>query len=172
MANNLLNKQQGIEEIKTRFLKKVEGLSDAQLNKIPADGGWSAAQVLYHCGMAENETIKNILKNQQAHPTKLKENLRSKINGSLLMVFLKLPLKFKAPKIVSSVPENISLDSLKSDYDKNTVSFKQLLQNFPNELMGKLIFKHPIVGLLTIEQTVGFLAEHYLHHERQMDKLL
>lgn len=88
------------------------------------------------------------------------------------MVFLKLPLKFKAPKIVSSVPENISLDSLKSDYDKNTVSFKQLLQNFPNELMGKLIFKHPIVGLLTIEQTVGFLAEHYLHHERQMDKLL
>jgi MoxR-like ATPase len=41
-----------------------------------------------------------------------------------------------------------------------------------DDLMGKLIFKHPIVGLLTIEQTVGFLAEHYLHHERQMDKLL
>ncbi|HNM32084.1 MAG TPA: DinB family protein [Chitinophagales bacterium] len=172
MSSKLSDKYREIEIVKNRFLKKAEGLSNAQLNKIPTDGGWSAAQVLYHCGMAERETINNIVKNLQAHPTKIKENLRSKINGSLLMVFLRLPLKFKAPKIVSTVPENISFDSLKNDYDKSTDDFKKLLQDFPNELRDKLIFKHPIVGLLTIEQTVGFLAEHYLHHEKQLDKLL
>ena len=108
MANNLLNKYQAIEEIKTRFLKKVEGLSDAQLNKIPADGGWSAAQVLYHCGMAENETINTIQKNVQAQKVKLNRNFKSILNNILLVVFLKLPLKFKAPKVVSSVPEKCS----------------------------------------------------------------
>ena len=57
MSAQLTEKYNDIEVLKRKFLKKVAGLSNEQLNKIPADGGWSAGQTLYHCAFAESGTI-------------------------------------------------------------------------------------------------------------------
>lgn len=90
----------------------------------------------------------------------------------MLVIFLKLPLKFKAPKQVSKVPEQISLEELQTYYDKNSAAFKKILNDLPVELEDKFIFKHPRSGLLNIDQTLNFVREHYLHHERQLNALL
>jgi len=42
----------------------------------------------------------------------------------------------------------------------------------PVELEDKFIFKHPRSGLFNIDQTLNFVREHYLHHERQLNALL
>jgi DNA-binding transcriptional regulator GbsR (MarR family) len=85
---------------------------------------------------------------------------------------LKLPLKFKAPKQVSKVPDSISKDEIKKYFDKNTKDFIKILEELPVDLEDKLIFKHPISGLFSITQTLNFVREHYLHHERQLNALL
>lgn len=172
MSAKLTEKYDDIEVLKRKFLKKVTGLSNEQLNKIPTNGGWSAGQTLYHCAFAESGTILVINNNIATNNTNKKSDLGSVFRNILLVIFLKLPLKFKAPKQVSKVPEQISLKELQTYYDKNTADFKKILNDLPEELEDKFIFKHPRSGLFNIDQTLNFVREHYLHHERQLDALL
>ena len=172
MSAQLTEKYNDIEVLKRKFLKKVAGLSNEQLNKIPADGGWSAGQTLYHCAFAESGTILVINNNLAENKINQKSDIGSVFRNILLVIFLKLPLKFKAPKQVSKVPEQISLEELQTYYDKNTAAFKKILNDLPAELEDKFIFKHPRSGLFNIDQTLNFVREHYLHHERQLNALL
>lgn len=168
----LLQKYKDIEVVKTRFLEKVEGLSPEHLNRKAADGGWSIGQVLHHCAFAESGTILVINKNLAENKVQLKSNLASVFRNIFLVISLKLPLKFKAPKVVSKVPENVTYEELKKYYDKNSADFEKILQELPAELEDKFIFKHPFAGLFNMSQTLNFTLEHYLHHERQLDALL
>ena len=61
---------------------------------------------------------------------------------------------------------------MKQYFDKNSADFKKILQDLPVELEDKFIFKHPRSGMFNIDQTLNFVREHYLHHERQLDALL
>lgn len=172
MSAELIEKYGEVEAVKSRFLKKAADLSNEHLNKIPANGGWSAGQTLYHCAFAESGTILVINKNLAENNIGSKSDLGSVFRNIALVIFLKLPLKFKAPKQVSKVPESITFDELKKYYDKNTADFKKILQELPAKLEDKFIFKHPRSGLFNIVQTLNFTREHYLHHERQLDALL
>lgn len=172
MSARLTEKYDDIEAVKGKFLKRVAGLSNEQLNKIPADGGWSAGQTLYHCAFAESGTLLVINKNLAEDRVKLKSDFGSIFRNLFLVISLKLPFKFKAPKVVSQVPESVTHEELKAFYDKNSAGFRKILNELPAELEDKFIFKHPIAGLFTIDQTLNFTREHYLHHERQLDALL
>lgn len=172
MSTQLAEKYNDIEAIKKKFLKKVKNLSNEQLNKIAADGGWSAGQTLFHCAFAESGTILVINKNLAENTVHTKSDISSVFRNIMLVIFLKLPLKFKAPKVASKVPESITLEELKKYFDKNSTDFKKILQDLPAELEDKFIFKHPRSGLFNISQVLNFVREHYMHHERQLDALL
>ncbi len=172
MNTALAQQYKDIEVIKNRFIQKTAALSDEQLNKIPSNGGWSAGQVLYHCGFAEDGIIQIIQRNLSKNKVQLKSDFMSVLKNKLLVILLKSPLKFKAPKVVSSVPEHVSYDEMKKYFEKNTVEFQKILSDLPETLEDKYIFKHPILGLFNIHQTLNFSKEHLLHHERQLDALL
>jgi uncharacterized damage-inducible protein DinB len=172
MSADLIKEYSEIDVVKNRFLQKAEKVSHQQLNQLPENSGWSAGQVLYHCAMAENATIDTINKNLKENRVQLDSNWKSKYRNALLVLFLKLPFKYKAPKIVSSVPAEISYDEIKKRFNDGSIEFKEVLQKLPVGLEDKLIFKHPFLGLFDIHQTLKFLLEHYLHHERQLDALL
>ncbi len=172
MNKALVEKYREIDSIKNKYLQKVAQLSTEQLNRKPANDGWSAGQVLYHVAFAESGTILVINRNLKENKVNLKSDLGSVFRNILLVLTLKLPLKFKAPKVVSKVPENISFEELKDYFNRNTEAFGLILQDLPEALEDKFIFRHPMGGLFNIQQTLNFTREHYLHHERQLDALL
>ncbi len=172
MSTELIEKYSEVEAVKTKFLKKTANLTHEQLNKIPVNGGWSIGQTLYHCAFAESGTILVINKNLAEGKAHQKSDLSSVLRNISLIVFLKLPLKFKAPKQVSKVPDTITLEEVITYYDKNTADFKKILDVMPTDLEDKLIFNHPRAGLFNIGQALNFVREHYMHHERQLDALL
>ena len=172
MSIALAEKYQEIETIKNKFLQKVANLNAEQLNKVAVNGGWSAGQTLYHCAFAESGTIIVMQKNLAENKVQLQSNIGSVFRNILLVVLLKLPIKFKAPKVVSSVPEHVSIKEIQDYFAKNTNDFKQLLINLPLELEDKYIFKHPRSGWFNIQQVLHFVSEHYAHHERQLDEVL
>lgn len=172
MSKELAKKYVDIEGIKNQFLKKVEKVSYEKFNQKPDDDSWSLAQVFYHIYFVEFGTITTINKNLKADKVKLKAGFSNSIRSLLLNMILKSPFKFKAPQVVSEVPAKISLQEIKEMFDKNTLAFKTILVDLPVELEHKLIFKHPFAGLFTINETLHFVKEHYLHHEMQLDRLL
>lgn len=172
MSAQLAKKYDEIEQIKQRYLKKVAAVSQEKLDKIPAVGQWSLGQVLYHMYFAENGTIKVIQKNLRENKVRHNSGISDSIRNIILMIFLKTPLKFKAPTVVSKVVDTITLDEVEKLFAENSTEFKQLLNDLPKELENKQIFKHPMSGMFNIEQTLVFVREHYLHHEMQLNALL
>lgn len=172
MSRTLQERYREIQAIKERFLQKTAGLSYEQLNTPAPDGGWSPGQVLYHVAYAESGTILSIRKNMAENKVNRKSDIASIFRNLMLIVFLRSPMKFKAPKAVSKVPDSISWQELNDYYQKNHAGFTGILNELPETVADKFIFKHPVGGDFNIRQTLNFTREHYLHHEAQLDRLL
>lgn len=172
MSAQLIKKYEEIEAIKDRFLLKVANVSDEQFNKIPAEGKWSLGQTFYHMYFAEVGTIKMIQKNLRENKVLKKTAYSDVFRNILLVITLRLPIKFKAPAVVSKVVETITFDEVRTLFENNTNDFKLLLNELPADLENKQIFKHPIAGMFNINQVLNFVREHYLHHEMQLNALL
>ena len=84
---------------------------------------------------------------------------------------LKSPFKFKAPPMLTNMPEKYDIKELKAKWDTIRKNFSVTLENFPGELLNKAVFEHPKVGWLNISQTLDFLQDHFDHHKKQVLKL-
>lgn len=92
----------------------------------------------------------------------------------LLKVSQRIPvLKFKAPKVVvEHTPEALSLEEITDRWNRSRTDLKQLLESIPEKHSRRLIYKHPIAGMLDAGQAVKFMYEHIRHHSPQIKSLL
>jgi uncharacterized damage-inducible protein DinB len=145
------------------------GRQDAEaLNRPSRPGAWSAGQILHHLLMSETLTLGYINKKMQAGAALPRAGVASRLRLLALRVALASPLRVRAPAATSSVPEQVELAALRARWDETRASWRQLLDAFPSELRGRVVFRHPFVGLLRIEETLGFLQAHLEHHARQV----
>ena len=61
-ADDLTRARAKAEDVRAGIYEAVSGKSDAELLCPPADGGWSAAEVLDHIGTAERTLVKALAK--------------------------------------------------------------------------------------------------------------
>ncbi|MEQ8927403.1 MAG: DinB family protein [Fulvivirga sp.] len=173
MNSKVKEKFQSLEYQKEYLLTLSGDVTEAEANKKFNADQWSLAQTLYHIYLVEQKTFDDISKrikyNQDAEPVGLKEKFRH----SLLKLFLRLPLKFKAPKTVSeSIPDQINLNELRSDWSNLRESFRLLLSIQTDQQLDLKLFKHPSVGYLNLIQTIEFIKAHHKHHLPQIKRLL
>ncbi|MBA9079459.1 DinB family protein [Rufibacter quisquiliarum] len=163
---------QQLEEQRQFLSQWVSAASPAKQETKPAPDKWSAAQVLYHIGFIEQKVLEELQRRlasqKPLRPTSLKTWYRSVV----LKLFLRLPLKFKAPKVVREVPSVAHVPAVLEQWQKTRVQLRALLEQFPVDLLNKEIFFHPIAGMLTLPQTLAFLHQHHRHHIPQLKKLL
>ena len=79
------------------------------------------------------------------------------------------PLRFRAPGVAADVPAEIDPDELLRRWDEVRAGWKERLDDFPDELLDRMVFRHMMVGL---PDTLSFLQSHLDHHARQVDRLL
>ncbi|MBL6447525.1 DinB family protein [Fulvivirga sp. 29W222] len=162
-----------LESSKNKLLSLVEGASHEKLNAKPNDQKWSALQVLYHMKEAEKLPLaymkKKTLDPDALYPSTMKQKFRS----YLLRIFLFLPVKFEAPRVVKEgMPEEITLEELKTDWDNVREDMHEFLDNLAPALHNKKIFKHPRIGMINIRQTMEFFQSHFDHHVPQVKSLI
>lgn len=92
----------------------------------------------------------------------------------MLIISQRLPfLKFKAPKVVA---ENTHVyqtaEQLKEAWDKGRSELKDVLARFQDDQLKRRVYKHPIAGMLNIQQALQFFWEHIHHHTPQVKNLL
>lgn len=146
--------------------------SHQDLNAVKPNEKWSINQLLFHLYTVEKSildyiTYKNAL-NELTQPAGLKAKLRY----FTLKTLLKTKMKFKAPKKISVLPENIDFEQLTQDWSTLQTDFESFLSQFPKELVGKGVFRHPYAGFLSMEQTIEFIVDHSKHHQSQLNRLV
>lgn len=168
----LLQQQQRLDDALSGLFAKIEHISDEDKNVKPASDKWSINQVLSHLFQSEKGTYGYI-----TYKIKTRENIKpagiwSWIRITGLKIAHSLPIKYKAPKVTANVPETLDFQALKKEWLLLRENYRELAATFPEELLGKNIFNHPILGRLHIEHAFEFLINHMHRHYRQLDELV
>ena len=97
---------------------------------------------------------------------------KSTLRYLLIKFVLNSPIKVKAPKGVDNVPEVTTIEQIKQGVNKNLQALEEFINRYPVELNQKAIFKHPLAGRINLYQTIQFLNDHLMHHDRQIRQII
>ena len=149
-----------------------EKLQLIELNSLQKNGkGWSIIQVLSHLEMAESASLgymkKKILAGSEMGRTKALYKFKMEITNLLLQS----SLKWKAPSQVSNPEGSYSLDEIREKWKTTRSSLKDYINEYPEELLDKAVYKHPMAGRQGLEQAIDSFIYHQRHHMHQIKRI-
>ena len=153
---------QQFEAATTEYINVVSSFSQEEINTIPYEGCWSAAQVTDHLFKSDNGILKALYGETLTTDRAPDENI-PRIKG----VFLDFATKMNSPDFL--IPDNVSHDK-----DSLISAFKSV-----RELLGKAIktldlsavCPMPILGELTRLELIAFVIYHTQRHTHQVLKI-
>lgn len=172
MNESLRRRFERLEDMRREVLARLEGHDAARLNRPREDGGWSVLQILAHVITAEAGTRRYVSKKMLAGASLPRSGLASRLRLAVLQIANASPLRFRAPAGTGDVPTDIDPAELVSRWAEIRAEWNALLDGFPHELLDRMVFRHALVGLMGLPDTLSFLQSHLAHHARQVERLL
>jgi hypothetical protein len=167
---DLARRLERLERSRQRALALLSGRDAATLNRAPAAGRWSALQVLHHVVTAEALTLRYIRKKMQAGDALPRASFGSRLRLLAVEAVLASPLRVRAPDVVAEVPPHVDADELRSRWEAVRDDLRALVEEFPAELLDRLVFRHAIGGRMTLAHALGTLEAHLDHHLPQVER--
>ena len=167
---DLARRLQRLEQSRQRALELLSGRDAATLNRAPAAGRWSALQVLHHVVTAEALTLRYIRKKMQAGDALPRATFGSRLRLLAVEAVLASPLRVRAPDVVAEVPAQVDAAELRSRWEGVRDDLRALVEEFPPQLLDRLVFRHPIGGRMTLAHALGTLEAHLDHHVPQVER--
>ena len=164
-----LRRLQALEQQRRQLFERLENIDPDLLNRRPAEGRWSMIQVACHRVGAEKLTL-SYIQRKVDNPEGLPDVTASGwLRLVTLAIALRSPLRFEAPGRSGDVPEREDPAETRRRWDEVRSRWRELVERFPPELKRKGVFRHPFAGRMTLSQALGFTAEHFRHHEKQIE---
>ena len=131
----------------------------------PINEKWSILQHLYHCWLVERGVLAYIKLKTQDPDTLERVRILTRLRFYLFFIILKLGLlKFKAPKVVETFPENMTREDLFKRMYKTREEADLFFADLLEATARKGIFKHMFIGRLNKTLTQKFIKLHLAHH--------
>ena len=172
MSAELQKQFERLEDQRAALFSRVEGLDEGALNQPPAEGKWSIIQVMSHLTVAEKASLDYIRKKMIYRANLRKAGLAGRLKSAFLHLVLRLPLRIKARAGTSTVPEHQELETTRRQWDEVRAAWRETIDSFPPELSDQGVFRHPVVGLMSLTQTLRFMADHVGRHAKQIDRIV
>jgi hypothetical protein len=154
------------------LLSELDNINPELLQKHPAPGKWSVVQVMHHLNAAESLSALYVSKKRLAAPQLKRTGIEAALRLLFARISFYIPLKYKAPKLLGTVPENISYSEIKNSWLKTREQLSKLLDSLSEDELYKPIFRQPTFGRWNIFQMLGFMQTHFNRHKRQIKKAL
>ena len=157
----LLKQFNKLEADRQKLLLALTPLShDAILFHAPP-GKWSVNQIVTHLLTSERLSLLYMRKKSLGIQNVGNSGIRESVKLMVLKVSQRLPLKYKAPGILAIEQWNAVRNDL-----------RKFLEGIADQNIRKMIYKHPVVGMLDVMQAMAFFHEHIHHHWPQVESLL
>lgn len=172
MAPSLQENFSRLERQRSELLNLFKSLPEEKFHVAPT-GKWTVAQIITHLITSETLSLGYMRKKSLGIEGLKDSGLKQVVVFWLLKISQRIPVRYKAPKaVLENTPQPFSKDELLSRWDHVRLELKSFLDALPEAHCRRLIFKHPVAGMLDARQTVGFMYEHVLHHLPQVKRLL
>ncbi len=174
MKSKILQLNAAYQDNVERLLGEASGYPDAALNTSPRNGGWSAIQTMQHLILSEELSLAYVRKKLSFQPALQPAGLDTRWRAVSLWFYLNLPIKFRAPKIVGdeNLPGFASLAETRERWSRIREAWTRFLQEMPDDLAEKAVYRHPLVGRLSWSGTLLFFHYHLDRHHKQIKRAL
>lgn len=156
------------------LLDELSAHDNDTLNRKPADGGWSALQVMQHLLLSEEGSVKYVKKKLSFNPELEQAGFFSAWRAFLLDFYFMLPLKFKAPPGVGDdvLPTGSDFKQVSERWLSSRKALREYLESLPPGMFQKSIYKHPFAGRMSLEGMLQFFDGHFERHRKQIRRVL
>ncbi len=162
-----------LEKQREEILQSVSHLSDEAFGRAPQPGKWSVAQILTHILTSEKLSLAYMKKKIQGIDQLKDSGVMESLRLWLLIVSQRIPVKYKAPKVVvENTPETLSLNQLTEEWTNLRKELATFLSAIDDKYARRVIYKHPMAGRFDVRQTLIFFREHIHHHRPQIERIL
>ncbi len=160
-----------LESQRIKLLDSLKNLPPEKLNYQP-EGRWSINQVVAHLITAERMSVMYLTKKIQGIDEVDNTGLIEELKMIGLIISQRLPLKFKAPRVVvENTSHSSDLQQLEQEWNTLRMDLKNLLEKIGDHQIKRKIYKHVRAGKLNIQQALIFFREHIIHHQPQIKRL-
>lgn len=161
-----------LEQQRADLTKTIETFSDEVYFR-SSFAKWSIAQIIAHIITSEHLSLMYMRKKSLGIDTLKDSGIKQSIVFMMLKISQRIPLRYRAPKaVVDNTPQAFSKEEAFVRWEKSRQELKDFLDSIPEKHGHRLIFKHPVGGMLDVRQAVGFMYEHVRHHWPQIKRLL
>lgn len=158
-------------ETQTRsFQSELSTWPAAHLTYRPSPRGWSALQVLEHLVKTEeNILVAAIAGVRNPHPI----GIRDRFGFRFIMKIFQTDKKVKTPASAAQVlpgPE-LDLEGLDQRWRNTRSDFKAFQAHLSPEQATLGIFRHPVIGWMSVQNILDFFWVHIVHHNFQIERI-
>ena len=163
--------QQANERLKHATDLMMQRLQRFLTTTFPSDNkGWNPSEVIQHLTISEKGILGYVKKKTSSGWLGLEEaNEETRLRGKILLERLATPEKYPAPEFIAKPEQGIPLNDAIAEWMRHRRELNQYFNSAPMESLSLLVFRQPAAGMLTLIQTVHFIASHIEHHFQQID---
>ncbi|MBS1505027.1 MAG: DinB family protein [Bacteroidetes bacterium] len=171
--NNTLEKLfQSLEHQRRELLHSLHNVAPQKLNRCENDK-WSVNQILAHLIAAERLSVSYLKKKIQGIETASDTGFVEELKMLVLKISQRLPLKFKAPKVVvENTTTETDFEKLQEEWTTVRLELKLVLERVEDRHIKRKIYRHVRAGMLNVQHALQFLKEHVGHHTPQITNQL
>ncbi len=163
-----------MDEYLERALRLAEAaagkMSPMQLGRRPAEGKWSASQILEHLSRAFSSTTRLLEKHLAAgEPAHRRASLGQRCRTLLVIELGYFPTGRPAPEF--TLPQGIAPEEALPRFRQTLVAMDDAITRCQRQFGATKIASHQIFGPLTARQWRRFHWVHTRHHARQIEAM-
>ena len=152
-----------LEAGRLELLSAIEGMSDEEAAAKPADGGWSALEIVEHVAITE----KLMLRRLAMQPVALVQEMSREREAVLYSRIATRGRKVDAPESAQPKGRYATLGDATAAFLRTRERTLQWLEKCQFDLRSHAV-EHPAVGPATVYEFVLILAAHAARHARQI----
>ncbi|WP_342565882.1 DinB family protein [Paenibacillus sp. FSL R7-0345] len=153
------------EDIREQIYEAVSGLSSETLNQKPAEGKWSAVQVMEHLYLMEKAITAGIMQALSADSDTTTEPKPYQLT-------LDRSRFIDAPAHLVPTEEFIPLGDVRARLDQSRAALEAVLAQSDRDVWSRKVYPHPVFGIMDVAQWVDFVGIHEERHLAQLKEAL
>jgi len=169
-GNDLQEARALMNAVRDEIYHAVEGKSDEELLAPPADGGWSAAEVLDHLRRAEGGLVRGFEAQRRGEPLKIPRRAWW-YRLPMTIVFSSVPLR--APKPVRPRPRaELKPEEVIAKLKESRAALLAFVDRVGEDEFRKILLPHMVLGRFHGLDWLRFIAGHEGKHLGQIRRVL
>jgi hypothetical protein len=166
-SDRIARMRKSYREAHERFAKRLRDAPADAVERRPADGGWSAAQIGWHVA-AVDASFAALMSGERPGAQPLPDGAPEKPWSEIVQG---IPAKLEAGKRVQP-PENVRRDEVLASLAESTAEMDAALAGLAAERGSRFAITHPVVGVVTLSQVGEWATAHVIRHNAQAKRVL